>query len=80
MRKILVSFLLVAVSGCSSTNNVDSDNRYSVIHVSDGVRSIPAVVDNPAPDCLKAVNIARLDRAPELQVKVDIENGGNTCK
>lgn len=80
MKNILVSFLLVAICGCSTTNNVDSDKRYSVIHTSDGVRTIPAVVDNPAPDCSKAVNIARLDRAPELQVKVDIENGGNTCK
>lgn len=80
MRNILVSFLLFAVSGCSSTNNIDSDKRYSVIHTSDGVRSIPAVVDNPAPDCSKVVIFARLDRVPELQVKVDIDNGGNTCK
>lgn len=79
MKKIVfIAANLAVLGGCAATNK--QSDRYSLIKASEGVATIEAVVTNPAPKCNDEVSIVRLDKLPELQVKVDVENGGKVCK
>ncbi|GEA09117.1 hypothetical protein KUL42_38780 [Alteromonas sp. KUL42] len=82
MHKMFIFvFSLVCVSACSSTaEHGNNFNSINYVNYSKGVKAIPAMVENPYPDCNEDIVVTRLDRLPTLQVKVDVENGGWVCK
>ena len=78
MRNVSAICALFLLVGCAKT--AGHKEHFSVVRVNDGVKITPAVVSNPAPVCNKLITLARLDKEPELQVFVDIEEGGTLCK
>jgi hypothetical protein len=78
MRIFFFSVIAMVITGCTSVNV--TTEQYSYARVNSGVEIIPAVIDNPVPVCNKPVQYVRLDKAPELQVYVDVKEGGVVCK
>lgn len=78
MKTMLIGSLVLAVTACSSVKG--TTDQYSYVRVNSGVEITPAVITNPVPVCDKPVQYARLDKAPELQVYVDVNEGGVVCK
>jgi hypothetical protein len=78
MKFVVFALTLLGLSGCASSQK--EVEHFSHLRVNSGVEVTPAVISNPFPVCERPIQIARLDKVPELQVFVDVEDGGVICK
>lgn len=74
MRSFIPLLVLFLLTGCSTTSQPDT----GYLDVNSGADVVDAFVENPFPDCVSEIEMARLDTSAMHRVYID--SRGNLCK